>query len=775
VYGTLGTPAAANIPGVRAGASTWTDASGNLWLFGGQGNDLWKYSPSSNEWTWIAGSDEITNPDPRGVSGTKGSSDPSNTPGGRQYALSWTDKNGNFWLFGGNGLDASGAAAESGDLNDLWEFNPSTSLWTWISGSNTYTCVPGPATCGVPGVYGTQGVPSPSNVPGARYAAQGWIDSAGDFWLFGGLGNDGSTPITDSSFGSLSDVWMFNPSTSEWTWMNGPNRLNQPAVYGTLGVPAAGNTPGQRTNPASWVDKNGHFWLFSGDSSNELWEYLPEINQWAWMNGTNTTNCASCSSTAKYGTLGIAAPGNTPGQRAGASSWTDNNGNLWLFGGFGFGADNTFGYSNELWEFFPATNQWAWMGGISVIPSDSDGQGGQPGVYGTQGIPNIGNIPGARQYSAGWTDLQGNFWLFGGTGHDANDNQGDLNDLWEYQPSTAPLPLAGTPVFNSAAGSYNTIQTVTIADAANGSVIYYTTDGTTPTTSSPVYSGPITVSSNETLEAIATASGCYPSDVAIASYTITSPDYPAPVISGLSPALLNALGGPFTLFVNGTGYTTSSTVYWGSTALATQALSGTQLAAQVPAILDGNPGTAAITVTNPTPGGGTSGTFLFEMDSASSYWVTPPQFNPSSATVSAGATATYPVTLPSLATNVSASCLNLPSGAACSYSASTHDVTVTTSGSTPARNYQITVVFTETVPLVGSAYVPLPFLLVPFLLLRKRLAARSIWLTLCTLFVIVIATYSTGCGGGSGGSGSTNSPPQTHQVTSSGTVVLIVH
>jgi N-acetylneuraminic acid mutarotase len=55
VYGTLGTPATVNIPGSRLDASAWTDSSGNLWLFGGEGfdangnlgylNDVWRYQP----------------------------------------------------------------------------------------------------------------------------------------------------------------------------------------------------------------------------------------------------------------------------------------------------------------------------------------------------------------------------------------------------------------------------------------------------------------------------------------------------------------------------------------------------------------------------------------------------------------------------------------------------------------------------------------------------------------------------------------------------------
>ena len=39
-----------------------------------------------------------------------------------------------------------------------------------------------------------------------------------------------------------------------------------------------------------------------------------------------------------YGTKGVAAPGNVPGAREGAVSWTDASGNLWLFGGDGYAA-----------------------------------------------------------------------------------------------------------------------------------------------------------------------------------------------------------------------------------------------------------------------------------------------------------------------------------------------------------------------------------------------------------------------------------------------------
>jgi hypothetical protein len=137
VYGTLGTPASTNIPGGRYSASSWIDASGNLWLFGGSGfdsvgnqgslNDLWKYTPTATgdtgEWTWIAGSSKVgySGGGQSGVYGVLGTAAATNDPGGRFGATSWIDASGNLWFFGGQGFDSTGA---QGYLNDLWEFQP---------------------------------------------------------------------------------------------------------------------------------------------------------------------------------------------------------------------------------------------------------------------------------------------------------------------------------------------------------------------------------------------------------------------------------------------------------------------------------------------------------------------------------------------------------------------------------------------------------------------------------------------------------------------------
>ena len=88
--------------------------------------------------------------------------------------------------------------------------------------------------------------------------------------------------------------------------------------------------------------------------------------------------------------------------------------------------------------------------------------------------------------------------------------------------SAAYIIVAATPVISPKAGKYKSPQSVTITDTTTGAVIYYTTDGTTPTTKSTQYGGAITVSTNTTIEAIAVAPGYSNSAAAKAIYTIVA-------------------------------------------------------------------------------------------------------------------------------------------------------------------------------------------------------------------------------------------------------------
>src|SRR5262249_12542326 len=140
VYGTLGTAAAGNVPGARYAASTWIDAAGNLWLFGGYGydsagsvgklNDLLRYTPGSEQWPCISGS---SGENAAGVYGTLRAAAAGNLPGAREAASAWIASSGELWMFGGYGYDSTGGV---GYLNDLWQYSPSTGLWTWIGGSS---------------------------------------------------------------------------------------------------------------------------------------------------------------------------------------------------------------------------------------------------------------------------------------------------------------------------------------------------------------------------------------------------------------------------------------------------------------------------------------------------------------------------------------------------------------------------------------------------------------------------------------------------------------
>jgi N-acetylneuraminic acid mutarotase len=422
VYGTLGSAAATNMPGARYAASSRTDSSGNFWLFGGVGydaagvsgylNDLWEFSPASKEWTWVSGG---TADNASGVYGTQGTAAAANIPGARTSASSWIDSTGNLWVFGGVGYDSTGAV---GSLNDLWKYAPATGQWTWIGGANVENAT---------GVYGTEGTAAAGDVPGARYSATTWIDSAGNMWLFGGVGYDSAGAV-----GNLNDLWKYTPSTGLWTWVNGSSGHNASGVYGTQSTAAATNVPGSRYSATSWIDSTGDLWLFGGygvDSTgvagklNDLWEYTASNGQWTWISGEGVVNISGI-----YYTLGTATIGYVPGARQAATSWVDSSGNLWLFGGVGYGGTGVLGNLNDLWKFAPGTKEWTWVGGVYTDNAI--------GVFGTLGTGSPGDVVGARNSASSWIDSSGNFWLFGGYGYDSNGTLSYLNDLWQYNPKT---------------------------------------------------------------------------------------------------------------------------------------------------------------------------------------------------------------------------------------------------------------------------------------------------------------------------------------------------
>jgi RHS repeat-associated protein len=137
-------------------------------------------------------------------------------------------------------------------------------------------------------------------------------------------------------------------------------------------------------------------------------------------------------------------------------------------------------------------------------------------------------------------------------------------------PALGWATTVATPTFSPAAGSYGSSQTVTISDSTSGTTIYYTTNGTTPTTSSTKYTSAITVNSTETVEAIGAHTGDTNSAVASAAYTFVVPTptlSPAAGTYGSSQSVtISDSNSAATIYytTNGTTPTTSSTKYTGA-------------------------------------------------------------------------------------------------------------------------------------------------------------------------------------------------------------------
>ena len=310
-YGIQGVAAVGNIPAGTYEGSEWTDLNGNFWLYGGLvsggvSSALWKFNPLTTMWTWVQGPITLNNSPVYGIKGVPAAT---NSPGMRGYgAFTWVDQLGDLWLFG------------AGVYSDLWKYNIATNMWTWVSGSNTT----------VFGVYGTQGIPSPTNFPSYKYEGNTcWVDNTGNLWLFGGYG----------TLGNLNDLWKYNIATNEWTWMRGSNTGNSVGNYGTIGVASPTNDPPAGSgNYTKWKDKNGDFWFFCNAfynpqqgfvvSKNDLWKYSVLLNQWTCVraNGPSVIS-APC----------IPNQTNLPPARCEARvCWVDSCGNFWFFGG----ADN---------------------------------------------------------------------------------------------------------------------------------------------------------------------------------------------------------------------------------------------------------------------------------------------------------------------------------------------------------------------------------------------------------------------------------------------------
>jgi len=97
----------------------------------------------------------------------------------------------------------------------------------------------------------------------------------------------------------------------------------------------------------------------------------------------------------------------------------------------------------------------------------------------------------------------------------------------------------------------------------------------------------------------------------------TPPSNAVPAIASLSPNSSNAGGAAFTVTITGYNFIPSSSVQWNGSARTTTYTSGTQLQVQITSADIANSGTAAVSVNNPSPGGGNSGSAEFTINPTS--------------------------------------------------------------------------------------------------------------------------------------------------------------
>lgn len=397
----------APFPGGRENPYIWQAPNGDLWLYGGRfvggvmessSCDVWRYQTSSKTWTEMRAGESTT------VYGTKGVEDVANSPGSRSDAVAWSDDGGNLWIYGG--------FSGSYRCSDLWRFNISSCHWTWIAGGQENDREP---------AFGTKGVASPTNTPGPRTSHSSAVFADGALYLFGGT-------VTGQS-NDWNDLWRFDLATLMWTWIEGASVPNESSIYPESQSGSNSTRPGARAD-AAMCASSSDLWLFGGygldqnrfrNNLNDLWKFDVASQRW---------QCLRKLAPAKYGIKGEFTREHTPGGRN-ESRIVATNGQLWVFGGYGVDASLFFrGDLNDLWCYDTRLESWAWVSGANTTNNY--------GIYGTQGVADIGNIPGSRK-GFGMLAQQTKLLLYGGRGY-STSSSGLLGDLWEFdtaQPASA--------------------------------------------------------------------------------------------------------------------------------------------------------------------------------------------------------------------------------------------------------------------------------------------------------------------------------------------------
>jgi len=141
------------------------------------------------------------------------------------------------------------------------------------------------------------------------------------------------------------------------------------------------------------------------------------------------------------------------------------------------------------------------------------------------------------------TTVGGTTAYVGFTGATGGSTSSQKVETWTFTSNISPTGGVATPMISPAPGTYNTPVMVTLTDSTPNSSIYYTTDGSAPTTTSNAYTSAFQIAKTSTVNAFATANGLAASTVATAAYTITTADFS---LKSSSASLTVAQGGQAT-------------------------------------------------------------------------------------------------------------------------------------------------------------------------------------------------------------------------------------
>jgi len=261
-----------------------------------------------------------------------------------------------------------------------------------------------------PGTFGTKGIPSVNNIPSYRHeTCCTWTGKNNSLWLFGGFGGS-----------DRNDLWKFDVTTKEWTWVNGSSNGNALPNWGIKNVASPNNNPGGRNCYVRWSDSNGNFYLFGGSKwtgasgdYNDIWYYDTNTDMWKWINGdtlpsTNGLYMSNC----------VPDSNRLPrGRFENKSIWKDDCYNLWTYGGKTIVGNQNL---NDFWHYNVLNNEWTYVSGDTTSL--------KPYSFGTKNISSPLNKPPPKIGAMTWKDKQNNLWMFGG----ALANFSMRNDMWRF-------------------------------------------------------------------------------------------------------------------------------------------------------------------------------------------------------------------------------------------------------------------------------------------------------------------------------------------------------